>query len=1041
MTRKKKHKRKLIVLLVAVMGLCSLHMQATANQSFLLGGDSELSVNPPEHQVTGQVTAADNGKPLPGVSIYAKGKPTQGTTTDVEGHYSISIAEEATLVFSFVGYENKEVPVDGKEQINVTLQPSVEELNEVVVIGYGEQKKKNVTGSVEDVGGSDLEKAPVMNTTQALTGRTPGLTIVQSHGEPGQSGGQVLIRGRSTVGNNSPLVVIDGVPSRPGALSYTDPSDIKNITVLKDASAAIYGARAANGVILIETKRGKKGKTNINFTANYGLQTPTVMPEMANSTEFAKFINDIDENYGRQTTYSQEDIEKYQSGEHPWTHPNFDWLEKSIANFAPQAKYNLSVNGGSERVKYYLSSGFKREKGMFKNDMTEFDQYNFRSNINGKVNKNVNLSLDLSGRMEDRTYPGAADNGFLYYNAVSSFPTQRGRWPNGQVTPNAQVADANPLIAGTDAGGYDYNKYYTLNTKFNVDVTVPWVKGLSLKSNVAIDHDFRHQKNWTHDYTVHALEDAQEQTTTPVEVGPNDPRLSESYSKSRRIFLNAQVNYVRQFGDHKVDFMAGAEQRKATGSDLSAFRRYFLGTSIDYMFAGGEDKKDNGGSGWVDVRRNFFGRVKYRFQEKYLFQFNWRYDGSENFPEGKRYGFFPGLQFGWRVSQEDFWSGLKETINYMKIRASWGQMGNDQIAEFMYISGYAYENEMELLGDEVYQPLDQTVTPNPNVTWEKENSYNLGVDMHFFDDRIIWESDFFYKYRNDILLSRSGSFPMYAGLDLPPENIGRVKNRGVETSITYNSNITKDIHWKVSLNGSFSRNTVVNWDEPEDRPEWQKVEGHPMQTPLYYETDGIFEDWDEVNSRPSWEGAEPGDVIFKDVNGDGQINSKDRVRQDYNDIPEVTFGANFSFTYKNLDLSMLWQGATNVRRYNKPRVGAVSNMYEEIANNHWTPNNRDAKWPRAWDRESMYWSSFKGANTFFWENASYLRLKNFEIGYTLPEDLTSQAFIRKFRVYVSGQNVLTFDDLSFADPEANTEDTYGYYPIMKVINFGASIKF
>lgn len=672
--------------------------------------------------------------------------------------------------------------------------------------------------------------------------------------------------------------------------------------------------------------------------------------------------------------------------------------------------------------------------------MTDFNQYNLRSNIDGQLNENVSLSLDLEGRVEDRAYP-TEDLRAIYENTISSYPTERAQWPNGQITPNAKETYHNPLIAATDAGGYDKQQYYVLNSKLNLTVNIPWIEGLSIQGNAAIDHDFNHNKNFSHNYTVYALLDGENHTTTPVKVGPADPRLSESYSNSRRTFFNAQAIYNKSIGLHNFNLMAGAEQRKASGSDLGAYRRYFLGTAIDYMFAGGDDSKDNWGSGWINVSRNYFGRLDYNFMEKYLLQLNMRYDGSEKFPKDKRFGFFPGIQMGWRISEESFWEGAKPVINYMKVRASWGKMGNDRIDNFMYLSGYAYEGNKMYIGGKVYNPLEETISPNPHVTWETENSYNLGIDMHLFQDIILLETDLFFKHRNDILIARSESFPLYTGLSLPPENIGEVKNKGIEAVITYQSSLNKEFNFSVSLNGTFVRNSVINWDEAASVPDHQKAEGKPMFTALYYEAIGIFDNEEQINKTPHWAGAKPGDIIFKDFNEDGLINSKDRVRQDLSDIPELMFGANVSMNYKNIDLSMLWQGAGRVMKYNQPVVGAIGNMYADIANDHWTETNKDAYWPRAWDRESMYWTAWEGANTFFFEKGNYLRLKNIELGYTLPERLTSTLLIKKARFYVSAQNILTFHTLHFYDPEANTGNYVSYYPIMKVINFGATLRF
>ncbi|MEN7547687.1 TonB-dependent receptor [Rapidithrix thailandica] len=990
------------------------------------------------------------GAPLPGVTILLKGTST-GTTSDMEGHYSLNVPADATLQFSYIGFETQEVAVGNRNSIDITLLENISELEEVVVVGYGTQKKLVSTGSVNTIGGEELQKSPTTNLTNNLVGRMPGVVALNESGEPGFDGSQIRIRGSNTLGDNNPLIVIDGIANRQGGLARLDPNDIESMTVLKDASAAIYGSQAANGVILITTKRGKKGKPTVNFNFNQGFNQPTRLPEMADAATYATMLNEIDMYRSRTPRFSDEEIQKFRDGSDPWYYPNTNWYDEVIKPFSSQYKSNLSVSGGGEKVRYFVSLGTNREDGYYENSATKYTQYNFRSNIDADLTKHIKVSFDVSGRQENRDFP-TRSAGSIFRGLMRGKPNLHAYWPNGMPGPDIENGN-NPVVTSTDATGYDQDKNYYLQSNLRLDIQIPGVEGLSVTSNVSFDKNYRFRKRFETPWYLYTwdgstLDNNNEPVLQKSKRGLSEPRLQQWSENGYNTTLNMIATYERNLGNHFFSVMVGTEAQEIRQDNFDAFRRYYISSAVDQLDAGGEKELNNGGEAWESARLNYFGRVSYNYREKYLLGFVWRYDGSYLFPKESRYGFFPGVSLGWRVSEEPFWKDNIQFIDDLKLRASWGQTGNDRIkenprdAEFQYLAPYEFGDGYVFGVSDDIKSIYIPRVPNTNITWEVANQFDIGIEGQMMQGKIAFEFDYFYNQRSNILWFRNASVPGTAGIDLPQENIGKVVNRGVDGRISY-AQQAGNWGFDISVNAGLSKNKITYWDEAPGKPEWQRFTGHPMMNDpnnpdLYYKAIGVFNSQDELDNYPHWEGAREGDIIFEDVNKDGEINGLDRVRIDKNKYPTFTGGLALGITFKQFDFNMLFQGATGGVQYIFTESGEIGNFLQEFADQRWTPDNPNSEHPRTFNRNDEYWVA--NANTYWLRKTDYLRLKNLEFGYNLPKSLNEKLKIQNARIYVSGYNLLTIDNFNVFDPET-TSNSGQYYPQKRVFNMGVSLTF
>lgn len=1013
-------------------------------------------------QVSGRVASGDTS--LAGVTVQVKGTNIT-TQTDENGRFTINAPRNSTLVFSYVGYGVHELNVGNSENMNVTLKSASSDMDEVVVVGYGTQRKATLTGSVAAVKGVDLIKSPAINVSNSLGGRLPGLVTVTPSGEPGADGSVIRIRGVNTLGNNNPLVVVDGIPGR--SLDRIDPSTIENISVLKDASAAIYGAQAANGVLLVTTKRGRIGKPLVTASFNQGFGRPTVIPKMADAATYATMINEINYYAGRTPKYTAEEIQKYRDGSDPWSYPNTDWFNEVLKPWSGQNYTNVSVSGGNENVKVFVALSGRTQNGYYYNSGTKYNQYDLRTNLDANITKNLSLAIDVAGRSEDRNYP-TRSAGSIFRMVMRGKPNETAYWPNGMPGPDIEYGD-NPVVVSTRATGYDHNKIYVLNSNAKLTYKIPWVSGLSITANAALDKGFNFRKLWETPWFLYSWDGVtRDASGTPVlersQKGFSSPALTEGMQDNQGILLNGLLNYETNIGsDHNVKFLAGVEKITAKGDYFTAHRRNFTSSLIDQMFAGAQDAfMSNDGAGFKQARLNYFGRVNYNFKEKYLAEFVWRYQGSYIFPEDSRFGFFPGISLGYVISEEDFFDGVS-FIDNLKIRGSWGKTGNDQIPEWQYLSTYGFGG----IRAQPFNPplpfitngsvenlaLYETLIPNPNATWESAKQGNVGFDVVMLQNKLSITADYFVYKRSDILWARNASVPGTTGLLglLPRENIASVSNRGFDFSIGYSDNSGK-VAYQLGLNGGYQKNRIDFWDEPAGRPDYQKSTGYPIGSTLFYKAIGIFRDADAVNKYPHWSGAQAGDVIFEDVNADGAIDDRDRIRITKSNIPRFTGGFTAAAQFAGFDFALLFQGAFGGVRYISTESGEIGNFLQTFANERWTPENPDAKAPRTFNRGNEYW--FGNMNTYWVRKTDYVRLKNLEVGFKIPASLLNRIGLQNLRVYVNASNLLTYapDMKDEFDPEMTGGDrnsptggdvsTAGQgYPLQKIINGGFSLTF
>lgn len=977
-----------------------------------------------------------NGDPIIGATVM-EGGTTNGTITDFDGNFVLEVADGAELDISYIGYQTQKLKAQSGKLLVVTLKEDAEILDEVVVVGYGTQKKVSVTGAMASTKGSDLSKVPATNITNTLAGRLPGLISYNRSGEPGYDDAGLLIRGASTTGDSSPLIVVDGVADRAGSLGRLDPNDIESITILKDASAAIYGSRAANGVILVTTKRAKSEKFTVSYNGNVGISSPTILPDMCDSWQYAELINEITPG-----TYSDEAIQKFKDGSDPVNYPNvnaFDILLKQ----AVQTQHNVSASAGGKYVSFYASLGYKYQDNYYKNSASNYSQYNFRTNIDFTPHKDVKIGLNVAFRQEDRNSPitGSEDiwRYLIKYNPMVNI------WFPGTNYGNVSSKQDNfsPATGLDGTTGYQRDRQSYLNADLTLHWDLPWItEGLSIDAGLYVGRADAFYKKFEKKYYMYEQSGDE---YIAKEQGSNI--LDQNMNQTLGITMNARLNYKRTFNEvHNLNVFVAYEQYQSRYDYMQARRQDFISTAIDEIFAGDINSATNDGKASETARMNYFGRLDYDYAGKYLFQFNWRYDGSENFPAGKRFGFFPGVSVGWRVSEEKFWKENVSWMDYLKVRASWGQMGNDKVDAFQFLTAYTFDNPA-ILGGGIESGLWLLRTANPNITWEVANTYNVGIETRFLK-YFNFEADFFKTKRNNILATRNAAIPEYAGLTLPDENIGVCSNIGTELTLGFSKQLNKD--WSIMASGNFTYNhsTIDFIDEPEGTLPWQKRTGLSIGTDgdmyLMYEADGIFRTQEELDSYPHLAEARVGDVRFKDVNGDKVIDGNDKVRQDKPAIPRIMYGINLGVNYRNWSLSMLFQGAAQVWQYTFMEAGTIGNFTKDFYENRWTEDNINAEYPRTYNRDATVTGGGNYRNTFWLNNASYLRLKSIELAYDLPKSWLKNTPISAVRLSLSGYNLFTITGIRNIDPETQ-ENSQGWAawntPQSKVYNFGINVTF
>jgi len=1001
-------------------------------------------------EITGRVLD-DAGIPLPGASVLIK-NTTNGTVTDFNGDFVLSVEDpqNAVLVFSFISYRSQEVTVNNQKFIEVVLQTDVAALDEVVVIGYGNQKRATLTGSISEVDGGELAKSPQPNISSSFSGRMSGVIANNRSGEPGADGSSISIRGMATTGNNDVLVVVDGVPGQVGGLSRLAADDIESITVLKDASAAIYGSRAANGVILVTTKRGRQGMApTVSYKFDVGLSSPTRLANMADAATYGTIRNEIayynSPDGGMNQIYSPEELEFYRNGSDPLNYPNTDWAEIALKDVSIQTQHNLNVRGGGEHVNYYFSLGTLSQEGIYKDGVTQYDQYNVRSNIDAQISDRFKIGVSLSARKEDREF-ATQSAGNIFRSIYRAYPTISAIYPNGM--PSTGIENNNPVVMVQSMAGTDKQPTYVFNGILTAKYDLPFLKGLSVDGFFSVDELSRRRSLFSTPYTLYNYNSDSDSFEPIVAGGGPDQQaaLDEEHFNQSMTVANIKLNFNRTFNNHSFDAFIGFEMSESKNHTLGASRIHFPTTETPELTQGGAAATDldNYGGSYNFSRESFLSRIAYNYDEKYLAEFQMRVDGSSNFPEGNRYGFFPSLSLGYRISEESWFNS--DAINDLKIRASYGRLGNDNVGQFQYYDNYTFNNQY-ILGGELVTGLDLIKLGNPNITWEVANKTDAGINIKWLD-RFTTEIISFYQDRTKILITRNASIPGTTGIVnpydsdplVPSENIGKVTSQGVEFTMAYRNSSANAFNFGIQGNFTYAKNEIRFIDEALGVLDYQRQTGRSLNTYLLYNAIGIFRTNEELETIPHVPGAQLGDLIYEDYNGDGEITADDQYRTRYGNIPQITFGLVFDATWKSFDLSAVFSGQAQVSQYVLPESGTVGNYYSSWADNRWSPSNPEGTYPRVSERSSSAVSGGLYRNNFWLNNAAFVRLKNVQLGYTLPTDWMKKFSITSARVYASGFNLFTITDVEDYDPEGSSESGQ-FYPQQRIINLGLNIQF
>ncbi|QCX37599.1 TonB-dependent receptor [Aureibaculum algae] len=1047
---KRSLKKVLFTVLTFTFGLTQVIALNTNSINNFDDDTAEFTFLGQQTQITGVISDADG--PLPGATVSIKGT-TVGTTTDFDGNYAIEAENgEAVLVFSFVGYKTQEIVVGSQTTINVTLI-SDSQLDEVVVIGYTTRKKGDVTGSVSTVSSEKLEQAGSKDLAKSLAGKVSGLIISDRGGLPGSTNAAdltLLIRGKSTLGNNSPLILIDGIAA--GSFSQLAPQDIQSLTVLKDGAAAIYGARAANGVILITTKRGTTGKPKISLSTSYNLSSFSATPTLMNSEQFAIYNNEIAERAGTALPYSQQQIDAFASGNGTDT----NWQDETFANNSPESRTSLSISGGSEYVKYFVSGDMVRQTGMYDSGDLKFKQNQVRSNIDIKISDDIKLGVDLSGRFGNTKEPGV-DDGYIFKHIYTNFPTEVGIYDNGLPGWGGENG-ANPIVMSSDESGFVETISNDLRGKVSLDFKLDkLVEGLELKTFGGYRRMNNDTKSW---YTPWSVYNYQESTDEYVEQPGfsqrgNERILRESFWKYDELMLNATLHYNKTFDDHSIGGFVGYEQTTSEQRSFWVEKRGFPDSDHSELFAGDAEGQTSYGEAFEWGRVNYFGSLSYDYKKKYYMDLTLRYDGSSTFGPNKRFGTFPAIQVAWSIDKESFMDDV-DWINALKLRASWAKMGNDRIGGFQYLTRYDYAGALGAqpnyynFGGQYYNGFSSigVQAANPDVTWESADMKNLGLNFTLFDDKLSGDINYFYQKREDILITRNASVPDFTGLTLPQENLGKVDNYGWELELGWNDVINDNLSYNLGFNFTKAKNEVKYLDEAADVSDALKREGHSMDSYIIYPTNGVFKDQAEIDAAPATlAGTVPGEPYYIDTNEDGKINAEDRVRSYSSNVPEIQYGIFGGLNYKSWNFNFLFQGQAKAKMWVFfEGQGALPDF---IYDQRWTPENTDARYPRAFAVGDSYSANrnsdpgnFQGADLWL-RDASYVRLKEIELGYTFTKDKIKFGDIK---VYFRGYNLVTmFSDVYDLglDPEAAGYNSFrgSTYPSLKTYTFGLNFNF
>lgn len=1020
-----------------------------------LASAAEQTVQQQKTTITGTVVDS-NGEPIIGANVVAVGSTT-GTITDIDGIYKINVRPGTKVQISFIGFETKTVAI--KNDMRIILVEDATTLNEVEVVAYGVQKKVTMTGAISSIQGEELMKTPIGSVGNLLGGQLTGVTTVQYSGEPGSDAADIFVRGKATWADSSPLIQVDGVER---GMNDIDPSEIESITILKDASAtAVFGVRGANGVILITTKRGKEGKAKISFSTSASVLMPTKMVEQASSYDYAMFHNAMNRNDGAPEQFSSGAIQKFKDHSDPIRFPDTQWADYIMKDAALQTQHNLNISGGTDRVRYFISAGAYTQGGLF-NEFGlpykisyQYRRFNYRSNLDIDVTNTTTLSINISGNASnaDKPYTGQGSSG-LIRNMYYATPFSSPGIVDGKMI--ATATDYNdgvqiPFVGSNGMSYYGAGFMQTSYNKLNADLILNQkldflTKGLSLKLKGSYNSSFNVNKQGEANKAVYTPVLQSDGTLAYRKSGENtDASYRVTSGKARNWYMEAALNYNRKFGGHTIGALLLYNQSK----------KYYPSEYSDIP------------SGYVGL----VGRITYDWQSRYMAEFNIGYNGSENFAPDRRFGTFPAGSLGWIISEEKFFRPLKSVVNFMKLRASFGLVGNDKIggARFMYTPDpYTINNGSAFNRDNGYgypfgigssttiKGAYEASRNNPDVTWEKAFKQNYGMDVNFFEDRLKASVEYYREHRKD-LLSRDGTLPILIGFTPPYSNVGEVKNWGWELSLKWNDKINDNFRYWASVNLSYNQNEIIEKKESPYNNTYQFEKGHRIGAEAKYAFWRFYDEntpalYEQTFNRPFPEHAvalQNGDAVYIDLDGNRKIDSNDTSRDyGYTNDPEYMAGINIGFAWKNLEVSTQWTAAWNVSRllsdvFRQPFYSSTSTDQGGLLAYHvahtWTPENpsQDSEYPRAtWESATNNYAT----STLYEKDSKYLRLKTLQVAYNFHFPLMKRLKLSTCQLAFSGYNLWTITPYIWGDPETRASNAPSY-PLSKTYSLSLKLGF
>lgn len=1024
--------------------------------------------------ISGTVTD-DTDEPVPGASVVVK-NTTIGTLTDIDGKFTIDAPADATLVFSFMGYSTKEEKVNGRSQINVIMSMDDTVLDDVVVVGYGTQRKVTLTGAVAGIKGNDMIKTKNENPQNMLTGKIAGVRVWQKSAEPGTFSNSFDIRGMG-----SPLVVIDGIPRTVEEFQRLNANDIEDISVLKDASAAIYGVRSANGVVLVTTKKGtKEGKATVSYNGSYTFQKPSGMPVLANAFETMTLYNEKSMNNvnGGSIVYTEKDFEDYRNG----TRRTTDWTNLMFSDYAPQTQHDVSISGGNDRTQYYIGMGYFYQEGFFKSGDLNYEKYNLRSNITTKIMNGLTFDLNLSGIIDQRNNP--------YTSAVDIIRTY---WRQGVLYP-AYADPENTMLnyegleleenavaqMSSDISGYRKyeQKYFQSSASLNYDFGVlsPSLKGLSAKALLSYDYRMDNNKAFRKEYYQYAYNSLTDSYDQRLFNNSSPSRMRREFYDKQQLLSQLIVNYNRTFGDHSVSGLIGWESQKRQGDNFYARKDLAFGT--DYLFAGVDENQLGGmNTGNRDIYEEansaLIGRLNYTFADRYLLEAQFRYDGSSRFAKGHRWGFFPSVSAGWRVSEEPFFKSVNALsfVEQLKLRASYGVLGDDLSSNWNYewAAGYTYpatsgnaENGYYnqyapgfIFGDKFVYAAATKPIPNEAISWYESRTFDIGIDFEGWNGLFGFSLDYFDRRRKGMFARRKGELPTVVGAEASLENLDSDRHFGLDLELTHRNKIN-DFSYKVKAIGTITRQKHMvasekgPWANSYDRWRNDNLTNRYQGVQFGYESAGRYQNWNDIWYYPIYKDRDvlPGDYKYVDWNGDGQIDGLDEHPYAFDQTPWLNYSLNLDVAYKNFDLNVLFQGsALGSMEYKEPLYaiwgsngGGTLTQYLD----RWHPTDPTAD---PYDPATEWISGYygytghypKGNSEFNRVSTAYLRLKSVELGYTLPRIKALSTM--SLRVFANAYNLFTITGVKFVDPEHPDDELGRLYPLNKTYTVGMSLTF